>query len=140
MLDYTIETEFFNSEGVVKVINYEYTDHFFVSNMSEVQSNNKIRKEVYKYPFNYSSGIYTEMTNNNMLLYPVEELKLVDNGVTGGSITTFKFDDGIIVPDVFYRFASTTTPQQAECEFNGSLPNTNYWLEYIYFNDYIHGT
>lgn len=139
MLDYVVETDFLNGETVESVINYEYTNHFLVSNITEVQSNNKIKEEVFKYPFNYNSGIYTEMTNNNMLLYPVEELKLVDNGVTDGSITTFKFDDGIIVPDVFYRFASSTTTQQAECEFNGSLPNSDYWLEYIHFNDYIHG-
>jgi len=139
VLDYIIETDFFNGKAVENVINYEYTNHLLVSNITEVQSNNKIKENVFKYPFNYNNGIYAEMTSDNMLMYPVEKLEKVDNGVTDGSITTYRYDDGIIIPDVNYKFASSTPIQQAECEYNGSLPGSEYWFEYIYFIDYVQG-
>jgi YD repeat-containing protein len=138
-LDHVIETDFLTGGDVVKTTNFNYTDHYLISNIVEAQSNNSIRKELYKYPFNYTTGIYSTMTNQNMYLYPVESLTTRDDFVISGVISTFKTDDGIIVPDIYYSFASIYPTPVGVCEFDGSVPVENYWNEKVIYDNYNNG-
>lgn len=138
-LDNIVQTDYFTDGNVVKNTNYYYEDHYLISSITEDQSNGTVINESFKYPFNYQNGIYSTMTNDNMYNYLIEKLIIRNGFVLDGDINTFKTDDGIIVPNKHYEFKTTHNISVAECEFDGLVPNENYWNEKASYDSYDNG-
>jgi len=64
------------------------------------QDNEIIKKEKYKYPFDFSDTVSRKMVENNMIGTPSEVLHFRNNNIIWGSKTNYKDTLGIILPDL----------------------------------------
>ncbi len=136
--DYTIEVGKNELTGVTEKI---YTDAGEVENVAlyEYNSNHLLKEKqvfnssgdsiefIYRYPPDINSGIYAIMAGStvNMLNFPIEQTKKVAGKWTDGILTTYKTDDGNIVPDKTYTL-ETTVPLNSFTEYTGSSMDSNY--------------
>ncbi len=84
--------------------NYTYNSYLLPSIYTTKNSDGRLTSVYYRYPFDINTAPYTYMVSGNMLNYIIEQYALNGNGyLSGGHLTTYKFDDGHYLPSVTYN-------------------------------------
>ncbi len=111
----------------VKDFSYNSIYHLFPTSITYVDSKNDNKIAQYKYPTDFTTGVYSAMTTRNMLNYPIEETTSVNNNVTSSKLTTYKINGSGYVPDKVYSL-ETATPLASSsfAAFNGTTKDTHY--------------
>ncbi len=132
------ETEKLEGGSIVKTTNYNYSDDYYLPiSIMETQSDGCEIVNRIRYPFDFSSSDYTQMTQEHMLDYPVENITTKDGKVIAGTILDYKKNtDQNFYPDIFYNFSSTTPENLSACLFNGTTPNDQVWEDVATYDKY----
>jgi len=89
------------------VTTYKYYDNIdrklFVKERSIQNSDGTIEKTHYTYPFNYSTSIMNNLTNNNIIATPVEEYVSSDGKITSGIYRKYGLFGTYIKPSKVYK-------------------------------------
>lgn len=120
----------YNSSGqlaLTDTVRYYYDNetHTQLSRAKKTTSGGKTQISKFLYPSDINTGVYSQMSLRNMHNYPVEQITLLDNQVTGSSLTTYKSGGSSYVPDEVYSL-ETTTPLSSFTYFNGSTKDSHY--------------
>jgi YD repeat-containing protein len=88
-------TTLYNNDGTrvstTETFNYAQGYDKLMTSHEIPNSNNKVTKTCYKYPYNFSTTVTNEMTNRNMISNVLEETTLVDGILQKGTKTTYGF-------------------------------------------------
>ena len=111
-------------DNVTSTINYEYNDRHQLSSINTINSDGNIIEEIYKYPSDFHSiysyfdtenlqlnsydNVYKKMTDRNMLDYPIETIRKVNDNVESSQIVSYKEVYNEILP---YKIYSLETNQ-----------------------------
>ncbi len=113
LLEEEEEEKFYsNTSGnsVIKTINYKYDEKFHLSEKSYKTSDQRLVKEVYRYPYSFMNNlIYKSMTLANITSNPIEIVKIIDGNVIDGKLNKYSCFDcdfhpangGILINGVF---------------------------------------
>ncbi|MDR2270603.1 MAG: hypothetical protein LBF27_06825 [Sphingobacterium sp.] len=96
-----------------------------ITSMVRTDSQGKVKKQLTKYPFDYTDAISLGMMNKYLKAIPIEQLSLVDNKVVSAQKISYKDTLGMYLPARSFSFSSTV-PQAL-----------NTYASY-YKNDYIY--
>jgi len=77
-----------------------------LTSLERTESQGKVKKQLTKYPFNYSDAISIGMINKNLKGIPLEKISLIDNNVIAASKTVYKDTLGTYLPSKTYSFKS----------------------------------
>ncbi len=122
----TLESKEMELDGVLTIDTLIYNDKLLLKSRESKTSNGDIKKITYNYPSDINQGIYTDMVNNGMFDYPIEQTIKTNGKWTGSNLTTYKFEEGNYVPDKVYSL-ETTAPLTSFPEYIGSSVDTNYY-------------
>ena len=135
----SVETLKTDQGEVATTTKYSYNNQYLnLSSSEKTNSDSKVITTRYRYPSDFTSGVYPSMTSLNMLIYPIEETTLVNGSVTTSKLTTYKANSNSYVPDKVYSF-ETATPLAASSltAFNGTTKDSRYGqIPEISFDDY----
>lgn len=99
-------------DGITTTINYYYdnTTHLLPTRQVATcsQTNSTIETRT-RYPSDINSGVYSSMTTLNMLNYPIVKTSYYDGNITGGTLSTYKLEDGFYVQDSVLSLETTTS-------------------------------
>ncbi|NVK52504.1 MAG: hypothetical protein HWD85_06180 [Flavobacteriaceae bacterium] len=83
-----------NGKNLNTEVNYLYNNDFLVSEISSIKSNGKTEKTTIKYVNDFInpsiSSIYKSMAEKNIINFPIEKIKEINNKVIFSEINTFK--------------------------------------------------
>jgi YD repeat-containing protein len=97
----TSETMFTDNQTFGTKTTYNYNSHNLLSNSVTTRSDGKQITNTYKYPFDISSDVNSQMVANNMLNYGVEHEVSVDGKFINGIRTTYKnWGNSVIAPEL----------------------------------------
>ncbi len=123
----TIDSVFTNNGTIVTNTSFQYNSNHLLKERQVYNSSGDSLEFTYRYPPDINSGIYASMAGStvNMLNFPIEQTKKVAGKWTDGILTTYKTDDGNIVPDKTYTL-ETAVPLNSFTEYTGSSMDSNY--------------
>lgn len=134
----SVDTRYVNGYEFTEAVKYRYNDQDLKSSVLSYRSDGDSIKTTYRYPADINSGVYANMVTKKMLNFPVEEIYVKNNNITGGTLTTYKVNGESYVP--YQVFQIETTSPFAESSFNhftGSGKDSHYGsYANITFNDY----
>lgn len=106
--------------------NYVYDPTYSLLKSTErTDSQGKVRKQLTKYPFDYSDVISVGMLNKNLKGIPIEQISLINNNVVSAQKISYKDTLNMFLPSRSYSFNSTT-PQPL------NTYSSYYKIDYIY--------
>lgn len=87
---------------------YLYDPTFsLLTSMIRTDSQGKVKKQLTKYPFDYTDAISLGMMNKYLKAIPIEQLSLVDNKVVSAQKISYKDTLGMYLPSSSFSFNST---------------------------------
>lgn len=110
---------------------YTYNSNLLLK--SKVRKNSKGQWETtyVKYPDNYGFGIYDDMTDRNMLSYPVETTKSVNGKIISASLNEYKEYHSNILPEKTWRLNVSESIDNAELiTYSANGKDPRYTLDY----------
>ncbi len=119
------ESFYYDDDSVCTTTSYVYNNYNQVSEKSFTNSNEDNIAITYKYPIDINAGTYASMVDSNMINYPIEQTTLKNDNVTASSLTTYKSDDGIYVPDKVYSL-ETSSSLSSFTSFDGTTKDSHY--------------
>lgn len=108
-----------------QVNHYSYDNHTQLIRKTTQNSDGATLESKIRYPYDINIGVYASMDTLNMINYPIEQTTLVDNQITGSTLTTYKSGGGSYVPDKIYS-VETTSPLSSFTYFNGTTKDSHY--------------
>ncbi len=112
-------------DGISNTNIYKYDSYKQIKEIETTNSRNETLTKFLYYPYDINTGIYSSMTSLNMLNYPIEQTTIRNSSITASSLTTYKSDEGIYVPDKVYSL-ETASPLSSFTYFNGSTKDSRY--------------
>ncbi|WP_321308610.1 BACON domain-containing protein [Marinifilum fragile] len=91
-------TDYFENEFVNQVYTYEYNSKALPSKVTNTSSSGKIIQSRMKYSFER----YSSMNSKNMIEFPAETIKLVDDQVVNGQKTSYMLKNNTYLVDDIY--------------------------------------
>lgn len=125
----TEELFFDDGTSIVQTVNNEYDTNkpSFVRQSSSSNSKGENLVQKFLFPFNISSGIYSQMSNANVLSPLVEKTTLKNDKIINSTVLTYKKSDENFVPDQNYiTELNTPIPLSQFSAFNGMVKDSHY--------------
>jgi len=114
-------------DGINKTTSYTYDSYKQIAKTETTNSRKEQLTTLLYYPYDINTGNYASMTALNMLDYPVEQTTLVNNQVTGSSLTIYKLDDGKYLPEKMYSLKiESPVSSSSFTAFNGTNAESIY--------------
>jgi YD repeat-containing protein len=113
--DATIFTEIFYDNNYISSI----------TNEKKTSQTDNIINTLTRYPFHFSSGVYKEMADRNIINYPIEQAIRKNSKVISSNLTTYKKSGTNYVPDESF-ITETTSPITNFNYFNGTTKDPHY--------------
>ena len=136
-LDSEIETEYFGNNSINTAIDYQYNlSNLLVNNRIKTVNNSKSYETKITYPCDITvNGIYTDMTDNNMIEYPIETREYVDSKLVKSELNTYNIFNNKYLPAEKY-FVETNTPLTSFNAFDGNRDSHYSLTPQLKFNTY----
>jgi|GEM_PF-888658 len=144
MLKEKIDTLFYDNNYLVNTKKYQYDDSTWLVNSTKTYNSlNELIENKITYPTDIANGIYSNMVKLNMLSFPIEKTRKVNDNTTQSILTTYKSDNNTYVKDKVYTL-ETDTPLSSFTEFNGTKKDDNYSnnpeVEFVKYDAYSNPT
>lgn len=136
-LDYETVTEYLGNDAINSTIEYQYNLSNYLVNKKTITSNNlKSFESQTTFPCDIqSSGTYTDMTDNNMIEYPIETREYVDSKLVKSELNTYNIYNNKYLPAEKY-FVETNTPLASFNAFDGNRDSHYSLTPQMKFNTY----
>lgn len=111
VLENKITTSYVNG-APAQVVKEDYLydpTYSLLTSMERTDSQGKVRKQLTKYPFDYSDAISLGMLNKNLKGVPIEQISLVDNKVVSAQKISYKDTLDMYLPSRSYSFNSSVS-------------------------------
>lgn len=137
-LEEEVETDYAGSNILQRTTQYQYNNQKLKSTIITNNSQGDLIKTSFKYPADINTGNYAAMVGKKMLNYPVEQVQLKNNTITGGKLTTYKLNGTSYVPDRKYSLElSSPFLESAFTYFNGAGMDMRYGsIPEVTYNNY----
>ncbi|WP_264536420.1 RHS repeat protein [Flavobacterium sp. N1736] len=137
------ESFFKNGKSIVQTITNTYDNNkaTFLKESTTTSSKGENLTQKFLYPFNINTGVYSQMTQANVISPLIEKVALKGDKVTGSALLTYKKSDDNFVPDQnLMTELSIPVPYSGFMNFNGSGKdlhyNANPEITYDLYDDY----
>ncbi|WP_264536421.1 RHS repeat domain-containing protein [Flavobacterium sp. N1736] len=143
-LSSTREEVFFNNgKSIVQTTTNKYDNNkptFLKESITTTSKGDNLTQK-FLYPFNINAGVYSQMTQANVISPLIEKVALKGDKVIGSSLLTYKKSDDNFVPDQNHvTELSIPVPYSGFTNFNGSGKdlhyNANPEITYDLYDDY----
>jgi YD repeat-containing protein len=108
----------YNSTFISEINNYEYGDYDLLTKRQTTDSDGKSFETRYQYPADYygtlvdpndsTTATFYNMVAKNMLNVPIERTNLRDDEVIRSELYLYKTENGLVVPDEYYKLSSVS--------------------------------
>ena len=117
------EIDHMSAGNLLTVTEYEYNDKYQQTSVTVTDSEGKRVTDRTVYPCDISGGVYPDMTRKNMLDYPVEAIRTMEDQVTSATLCTYS--EANFLPEAWYRL-ETDIPQPSFTPFDGNTKDSRY--------------
>lgn len=129
-LDTTIEELFFSdSRSIVQTTTHKYDKNkpTFIKESTTINSTGEKLVQKFRYPFDINTGVYSQMSDVNVIAPLVEKVALKNDKVVNSTVLTYKKSDTNFVPDQnFVSELNIPVPYAGFTLFNGLTKDQHY--------------
>lgn len=119
--------------------NFEYNEHNLLTKSISRNSKEKEEIDIVNYSGSIQNGIYPQMQERNMLNYPIEKAKIVNNEVVKSELFTYKKNEGnndFVLDKVYKASLSSPLAYGDFVHFDGNSMDNHYGLPEVEYAEY----